>query len=306
VVSAVSAAHELGVVHRDLKPDNIFLVACAPQDLNVKVLDFGIAKIRCAVDTADAAEILAADDTATGTGQGAILGTPCYMAPEQVQGEHAGDHRVDTWALGLILRECLTGVRAIGGPQIRHVIHQLATTGIAPLRAVAPHVPVPLCELIDCMTSSDRDARPSLEAVVEILRRYTVVAEITREKASRVRLATVSAGIALAVVAAAIGYWWPRPQVLSSISASSTRPTQIVAEASSLQPMAATSDVAAVSTRPLPETAAASATEVSRDLKLPKRRPTRRMAPRPAAVAPPKDLEPASSFRGGLAEDVPF
>src|SRR5688500_1886807 len=99
VASAVGTAHAQGIVHRDLKPDNIFLSRDAGGAPLVKVLDFGIAKVTRASD----------DHASHGhglTGSGEVLGTPNYMAPEQVFGERDIDQRCDIWALGVILYEC--------------------------------------------------------------------------------------------------------------------------------------------------------------------------------------------------------
>ncbi len=94
---AVSRAHEAGIVHRDLKPSNIFLVRNDDETV-VKVLDFGVAKTQ---------NELGGTLTPT-TRAGAVLGTPYYMSPEQIEG-FVVDHRADVWALGVIAFECLTG-----------------------------------------------------------------------------------------------------------------------------------------------------------------------------------------------------
>jgi eukaryotic-like serine/threonine-protein kinase len=91
IAAALAAAHAKGIVHRDLKPANVMLTKSG-----VKVLDFGLAKS-------------AADSTLTA--EGAIMGTPAYMAPEQLEGRNA-DERTDIYALGLILAEMLTGKRS--------------------------------------------------------------------------------------------------------------------------------------------------------------------------------------------------
>ncbi|MCA9596406.1 MAG: serine/threonine protein kinase [Myxococcales bacterium] len=100
VARAIARAHEAGVVHRDLKPDNVFLVANADDEI-AKVLDFGIAKVD---DTTSQA-------TTPATRTGAVMGTPHYMSPEQARGNRAVDHRSDLWSLGVIAYECLTGRR---------------------------------------------------------------------------------------------------------------------------------------------------------------------------------------------------
>lgn len=91
IASALQAAHESGVVHRDLKPSNIKIT----QDLEVKVLDFGIAKVLTETPEANLTVV------------GAIVGTPGYMSPEQLRGQDVNE-RCDIWALGCILYECLT------------------------------------------------------------------------------------------------------------------------------------------------------------------------------------------------------
>ena len=96
IAEALDAAHKVGIVHRDLKPDNIFLIRRAGSDHYVKVLDFGVARLRRGI----------ADVTATQSG--ALIGTPAYMSPEQVRGETAGPES-DIYALGVVLFHTLTG-----------------------------------------------------------------------------------------------------------------------------------------------------------------------------------------------------
>ena len=96
VCRALGRAHQAGVVHRDLKPDNIFVVKDDDRDI-VKILDFGVAK--------SASQTLDGSNTKTG----AMLGTPYYMSPEQAQGIKSVDSRSDLWSLAVIVFQCLTG-----------------------------------------------------------------------------------------------------------------------------------------------------------------------------------------------------
>jgi eukaryotic-like serine/threonine-protein kinase len=102
IIDALGAAHAHGIVHRDLKPENIFLARPAGQRLQPKVLDFGIAKL----------EQRAADRL---TRDGAVIGSPAYMSPEQFCGDGNVDGRADIWALSVVLYEMITGHRPFEG-----------------------------------------------------------------------------------------------------------------------------------------------------------------------------------------------
>jgi eukaryotic-like serine/threonine-protein kinase len=153
VVSAVGSAHALGVVHRDLKPDNIFLARGPSGERMVKVLDFGIAKLTAA--EGDAAE------TSHVTRTGAVMGTPFYMSPEQVFGERAIDHRSDVWSLGVILYECLSGARPFGGDNFGQVFKQIALGRMTPLDVAASGLPDDITALVARMLQHDKLARPA-------------------------------------------------------------------------------------------------------------------------------------------------
>jgi serine/threonine-protein kinase len=165
VVSAVGTAHAAGIVHRDLKPDNLFLLESG----GVKVLDFGIAKLT-------AERYLQDGPSALLTESGSMLGTPCYMAPEQASGEHPVDHRADVWSVGVILYECLAGMRPIEGENLPQVVARLMSAGIMPLERIAPELPGEVSALVKQMLTREVGKRtPSMVDVSKVLSRFSSV-----------------------------------------------------------------------------------------------------------------------------------
>jgi serine/threonine-protein kinase len=133
---ALAEAHEAGLVHRDLKPENIFLAQASDgQTEMVKILDFGVAK---------AAGLQ--DSPSVGTATGALLGTPCYMSPEQARGLKTVDHRADLWAVGVIVFECITGVRPFEAETLASLVTKILSgpipvpSRVAPELAISPEV----------------------------------------------------------------------------------------------------------------------------------------------------------------------
>jgi serine/threonine-protein kinase len=144
IVAATKAAHAIGVVHRDLKPENIMLVDHEGDPDFVKVLDFGLAKLVGAAAEVPSAPVL--------TRQGAIMGTPRYMAPEQALGQRV-DARADLYSIGAILFEMLTGRVPFEGDPVS-VLSQLWRYDVPPplpgavQRAVGPRVEQMLARLL--------------------------------------------------------------------------------------------------------------------------------------------------------------
>jgi tRNA A-37 threonylcarbamoyl transferase component Bud32 len=161
VISAVGAAHALGVVHRDLKPENIFVARTAAGERVVKVLDFGIAKLTAL----DGEAMRSAGLTTT-----AVLGTPAYMAPEQVFGERDLDHRADIWALGVVVYECLAGARPTDGDNVGQVLKHVVAKPFVPLARQVDGLPEGVSRLVERMLMRERSHRPAdLHEVLAVL-----------------------------------------------------------------------------------------------------------------------------------------
>jgi len=153
IAEGLEAAHEAGVIHRDLKPAN---VRVTPEG-KVKVLDFGLAK------SAHEGQRGSSTDSVLSTEAGRLLGTPTYMAPEQARGR-AIDERVDVWAFGCVLYECLTARRAFDGGSLGDVLAAVIERE-ADLARLPAATPARVPELLRrCLA---KDARQRLQAIGE-------------------------------------------------------------------------------------------------------------------------------------------
>ncbi|MRG90817.1 serine/threonine protein kinase [Polyangium spumosum] len=129
---ALAEAHVAGIVHRDLKPANLYLTRRADGSACVKVLDFGISKAALVGSSPEAQQM---------TQTQSVLGTPGYMAPEQLRSAKHVDARTDIWALGVILQELLTGKLAFQGSTAPEVYAAILGSPPDPLRALRPDAP---------------------------------------------------------------------------------------------------------------------------------------------------------------------
>jgi hypothetical protein len=145
VAEALDAAHRRGVVHRDLKPSNLFLVGGAIA--GVKIVDFGVARRTVASRAM----------TKTGT----VVGTPDYMAPEQVRAGRAITPAADVFSLGCVLYECLTGRPPFVAEHIAAVLARILFDDPPPVEDLRSDVPAPLSALLGRMLAKDPEQRPA-------------------------------------------------------------------------------------------------------------------------------------------------
>jgi serine/threonine protein kinase/formylglycine-generating enzyme required for sulfatase activity len=172
VCAAVEAAHQSGVIHRDLKPDNILIKRVGDIE-RVKVLDFGIAKLKEQTASSGSREAL--------TREGAVIGTPEYMSPEQCRGRNL-DSRSDIYSLGTILYEMLCGAPPFKGDSPAEVVAKHLTETTRPLCQVCATVPEPIERVVMRALEKDPAKRPPsatrfsqelLEAVKAVKSGYT-------------------------------------------------------------------------------------------------------------------------------------
>jgi hypothetical protein len=195
VAEGLAAAHAKALIHRDVKPSNVWIEGDPDsEDLDrqarrCKILDFGLARSLGASDV---------HLTATGT----VLGTPSYMAPEQAGGDEV-DHRADLFSLGVMLYRMATGHLPFAGPTPMAVLSALANVTPPPARARNPNLPRALSDLIDRLMSRDPAGRPrsAAEVVATIRRMEQVLAAKPRR-----RRAPMLVALALLVLVP-LGWW---------------------------------------------------------------------------------------------------
>src|SRR5215207_1567196 len=160
VAKALAYAHAHALVHRDVKPDNVLLSGGV-----AVVTDFGIAK---ALSAAATAERRPGQDVAALTQRDTSIGTPAYMAPEQVAGDSDVDHRADLYALGCVAFEVLTGRAPFAGRSAQRVLAAHLSEAPPEVRQFRPDTPPAVADLVSRLLAKDADARP--QSAVEVLR----------------------------------------------------------------------------------------------------------------------------------------
>ena len=194
IASALTAAHEHGFVHRDLKPDNVFLVQHEARWPEVKLLDFGLAKLM-------PEHGIPAFITKTGV----MLGTPEYMSPEQARGIGV-DYRTDIYALGIVMFEILAGHRPF--PALADSLATLMQHAEEPPASLADTVaglPAEMVQLVDAMLAKTPEARPSLAAVRTVIKRLRTTQLPTRSVAGLAMASYQPTAPPLSITASRVG-----------------------------------------------------------------------------------------------------
>lgn len=204
VAEAIQAAHAQGLIHRDIKPSNIMIERAADGRATPYVMDFGLAR-----------DLSAPGLTATGM----TIGTPYYMAPEQVNGDPATlDRRVDVYGLGATLYEVLAGVPPFDGGTSVDIMIRLVRDEVVPLRKKSPQVPEDLETIVMRCLEKDRDRRyDSAKALADDLGRYlggdpiqarkTSLGYRVKKRAAKNKAATAAIAVSTILLLALLGMW---------------------------------------------------------------------------------------------------
>lgn len=164
VTGALAYAHRAGVLHRDIKPENIFVTRTG----DVRILDFGVARLQ----------------GSTMTAAGALVGTPCYMSPEQVAGQKV-DRRCDIFSTGSVFYELLTGARAFAG-RVDDVFDKVLNQQPAPIHAINDLLPRELSAIVAKAMAKEPDRRyQSMDEMVRQLALFSAALAGQREKLRR-------------------------------------------------------------------------------------------------------------------------
>ncbi len=148
---ALSTAHDAGVLHRDIKPDNIFLVRESGSTWSAKLLDFGVAKF--------SKDGMLGDAEASLTKTGMVMGTPYYMSPEQARGQRDLDARLDVYAMGVVAYEALGGARPFAGTPINLILVKILSERPVSLATLRPTLPAEVVAVVEKAMSKNRDYR---------------------------------------------------------------------------------------------------------------------------------------------------
>jgi eukaryotic-like serine/threonine-protein kinase len=220
VCEALDQAHANGIIHRDLKPANLFLTRREDGGPHIKIVDFGISKILDPKLTDGGPK----DMTAAFT----VLGSPRYMAPEQLRNSKDVDDRADLWSIGAVMFQLITGKPAFDGDNNVHASLAVLTKDAPLLRQLAPHAPAELEAIVNKCLSKDRNGRfRSAAELADALRPFA--SDRTRDSLERMQEAKAEPNVSIGLGVPSVGERVDKSAVADAAAAESAR---LVGEAS--------------------------------------------------------------------------
>jgi serine/threonine-protein kinase len=162
VCRGMAVAHARGVVHRDIKPSNLFVTADVRGLPLIKILDFGISRYQ-------------GSRPGVITNSGNLIGSPCYVAPEQARDSKLADARSDIWSLGVVLYELLTGQLPFDGEQVGQVLSRVLTEEPVPPQKLRPEIPAGLERVVlQCLHKNPEERPQNMTLLADLLSPYAV------------------------------------------------------------------------------------------------------------------------------------
>ncbi|HRI63098.1 MAG TPA: protein kinase [Polyangium sp.] len=186
-LEALAHAHAHGMVHRDIKPSNLFLTQRIDGTQRVKILDFGISKTESGLG-------VSSPGSSTLTSPQAVLGSPAYMAPEQIRSSKHVDQRADIWSVGVLLYELVTGKSPFLGQSVGDTLARVIACRPEPLKNIRPDAPPELVETITrCLEIDEKDR---FQNVAELAQSLAPLASRNKDLPRRIARVLVAHAVA--------------------------------------------------------------------------------------------------------------